>query len=46
MPIHLCHAYHCSFCRLNGSPTMERPSVNPATTSTAVSQCRTIAVAP
>ena len=45
MPIHLCQAYHCSFSRPKGSPTMDRPSVNPATISPAVSQCRAIAVA-
>src|SRR5271154_6081409 len=44
MPIHLCQAYHCSFCRDSGSPTIDSPSVNPPTMSVAISQCSAMAV--
>src|SRR5208282_3625581 len=44
MPIHLCQAYHCSFWRDSGSPTMDSPSVNPPTMSAAISQCSAMAV--
>ena len=43
-PIHLCHAYHCSFCRESGRPTIDKPSVKPQTMRTAVNQCSKIAV--
>ena len=46
MPIHLCQAYHCNFCRESGRSTIDNPSVNPQTMSAAVNQCSAIAVRP